>query len=91
MTRGADGMWWKTRDSLLKRPGRSIQVADTIGAGDSLAAAVIVGLLRNMEPERIIEAALDISSYVCTRIGATPILPESLKGMRSEEVLQSGD
>ncbi|MDR1518862.1 MAG: carbohydrate kinase [Planctomycetota bacterium] len=79
VTRGPDGVWWQSETGLLKRPGRTVPVADTIGAGDSLSAAVIMGLLRKMPPEEIIETALDISGFVCTQIGATPLLPESMK------------
>lgn len=88
VTRGADGVWWKTADILLKRSGRAIRIADTIGAGDALTAACIVGLQRGYAPERIVDVALDISSFVCTQIGATPALPDDLGSAFCERAMQ---
>lgn len=82
VTRGSDGIWWKYAGGLVKRSARAVRVADTIGAGDSVSAAVIMGILRGMKPERIVETALDISGFVCTQVGATPPLPEEMKSVR---------
>lgn len=54
-------------------------IVDTIGAGDSFTATVMVGLLNGMESEEIIEAALEIAGFVCSCSGATPDLPEQLR------------
>lgn len=88
VTRGADGAWWKTRSELLQRPGISVHIADTIGAGDSLTAAVIMGILQDKDPKTILEAALLISSFVCTQVGATPRLPEHLLGVYGRDLTE---
>ena len=79
VTRGADGVWWKTRESFLERRGRKAVVGDTIGASDALAAAVTMGLLSGMQPADIIGIAQDIAGHVCTVVGATPVLPDVLR------------
>lgn len=81
VTRGAEGAWWKTPEQTYSRAGKKIEVADTIGAGDSLTAAVAVGLLRGFSPEEALSVAMEISSYVCTQSGGTPVLPEAFRNL----------
>lgn len=80
VTRGARGVWWHDRKRLYgKRPAAAIKTVDTIGAGDSFTASVMMGLLKGWDVETISEAALAVASFVCTSRGGTPELPESLK------------
>lgn len=81
VTRGGEGAWWKTREAFLEGMAPSVKVADTIGAGDSFTAAAMMGLLAGMPPAEIMEAALEISAFVCGCIGATPVLPDRLKAL----------
>ena len=79
VTRGPNGAWWHNRERLIeKRPAANIKAVDTIGAGDSFTASVMLGLLKGWDEEAIMEAALAIASFVCTSRGATPELPEAL-------------
>jgi fructokinase len=59
-------------------PGYEVEVTDTVGAGDSFAAVVALGVLQNDSLEHINEHANRIASFVCTQSGATPTLPEDL-------------
>lgn len=59
-------------------PGYEVEVMDTVGAGDSFAAVVALGVLQNDSLDNINERANRIASFVCTQSGATPILPEHL-------------
>ncbi|MCC8181018.1 MAG: carbohydrate kinase [Planctomycetes bacterium] len=80
ITRGPDGAWWHNRKQLFKRHPRTCpQVVDTIGAGDSVTASVMMGLLKGWEEEAILEAALEIATFVCTQRGGMPQLPDELK------------
>lgn len=80
VTRGADGAWWHNRKRLYKRrPRTQPKIVDTIGAGDSVTASTMMGLLKGWDEERILEAALDVASFVCTRRGGMPELPDELK------------
>jgi fructokinase len=76
LTKGDEGSWLvsKREDSYLDTP--NVSVADTVGAGDSFTAALIAGLLMGKPLKDVHQTAVDISAYVCTQKGATPVLPE---------------
>ncbi len=63
--------------SFLKTP--QVKVIDTVGAGDSFAAAFCASLLKGESIEEAHRRAVDISAYVCTQAGAMPVLPDALK------------
>lgn len=74
------------RGSLLYRngnwsdlPGRKMDIADTIGAGDAFTAALVLGLLNQFSLEDIHRIAAEIASFVCSQQGATPVLPAHLR------------
>lgn len=54
------------------------QEADCVGAGDGVAAAVVVGYLRGMPPSEIIRKANEMGAYIASEKGATPNLPPFL-------------
>ena len=56
-----------------------VEVADTVGAGDSFTARFCSALLRGKTTREAHRLAVDVSAYVCTQNGAMPVLPESLK------------
>ncbi len=59
--------------SCLESP--KVVVADTVGAGDSFTAVLVSGLLKGLPLTEIHEAASRAAAYVCTRKGATPVVP----------------
>lgn len=61
-----DGRWhWE--------PGRPVQVADTVGAGDAFLAALVLHLLREPgAPATALAHACRIGEWVASRHGATP-------------------
>ncbi len=62
--------------SFLKTP--KVKVADTVGAGDSFTAAFIASLLKGRSIAEAHNCAVEVSAYVCTQHGATPVLPADL-------------
>lgn len=80
LTRGAHGslLWQEGRWSDC--PSRSVKVVDTVGAGDSFTAALVLGLLRKMDLDEINNIANDVARYVCSQAGATPALPVEFAG-----------
>jgi fructokinase len=56
-------------------PSRPVKVVDTVGAGDSFTAAMVMGLLRKMDLDEINTIANEVARYVCSQPGATPTLP----------------
>lgn len=79
LTRGARG-------SLLAAPGEAaaehhgtqVAVADTVGAGDAFAAAVLYHLLRGSGLRQMAAAANDYAAFVATCRGGTPPVPEKI-------------
>ncbi|PWB11059.1 carbohydrate kinase, partial [Paramuribaculum intestinale] len=55
-----------------------VEVADTVGAGDSFTAAFIASLLKGKSVVEAHSLAVHTSAYVCTKNGAMPILPPQL-------------
>jgi len=73
MTDGARGAKVLTAEGehLESRPARGIVVADTVGAGDGLAAVMVLGLMRNWPLEVCLERAQFFASTIVGRRGAT--------------------
>ena len=59
-----------------------VEVADTVGAGDSFTAAFVSALLRGMSVDDAHRLAVLTSAYVCTQNGAMPQLPRELTEWR---------
>jgi fructokinase len=79
LTRGPNGSLLYQKDNDEVRwsdcPSRPVKVVDTVGAGDSFTAAMVLGLLRKMDLEEINTIANEVARYVCSQPGATPVLP----------------
>ena len=52
---------------------------DTVGAGDSFTATMVMGVLRGLPLDRINRHANAVASFVCSQAGATPTLPDTLR------------
>lgn len=80
-TFGARGSRIVSADEDLRRPGRRVRVADTVGAGDAFTAVLTVGWLRGAPLVRVHEWANRVAAFVCTQAGAVPRLPSALAGV----------
>lgn len=60
-------------------PTPRVNVADTVGAGDSFTAALCAALLSGMPAAEAHRLAVDVSAYVCSCHGAMPALTADLK------------
>lgn len=60
-------------------PTPHVNVADTVGAGDSFTAAMCAALLSGMPAAEAHRLAVDVSAFVCTCHGAMPPMPDSLR------------
>ncbi|AZM52619.1 carbohydrate kinase [Streptomyces sp. WAC 01529] len=86
VTRGGDGLWLYTRDGIeLRVPGEPVDVVDTIGAGDTVNAALLHGLaardalsadavagLGTEAWTEVLRFAARAAAVTCSRAGAEP-------------------
>lgn len=79
LTKGSEGSLLISKNEKSFIPTPKVEVVDTIGAGDSFTAAMVMGLLYKQPLAVLHQKAVDISAFVCTKNGATPVLPKELK------------
>lgn len=82
VTEGAAGarLWHEGRHEFAAPPRcERVAGADTIGAGDSWCATLVVGLLRGLPAPQILAWANRVASFVASQRGATPTLPVELR------------
>nr|WP_321410505.1 carbohydrate kinase [uncultured Carboxylicivirga sp.] len=72
VTRGSKGAMLYINNSFVYNNGYKIQVADTVGAGDSFLATIISKLLNGSEPQDAIDYACAIGAIVASKSGANP-------------------
>ena len=79
LTCGVNGSYVFTKGNVSYQETPKVEVADTVGAGDSFTAAFVAGWLSRKPIEEIPRAAVETSAFVCTSHGAMPVLPEHIK------------
>lgn len=79
LTRGEKGSRLHQPGRWSDSPGRRLEIVDTVGAGDAFTAGLVMGLLHRQGLETIHRVAVETASYVCSRSGATPVLPDLLR------------
>jgi fructokinase len=79
MTRGADGLVGYTSDGVVEVAGEKISVVDTVGAGDTVGAIVVQGLItdgllnmRGSVLKDVLHRAAVAAAITCSRAGAQP-------------------
>lgn len=75
LTCGINGSYVFTPGNVSFQPTPKVEVADTVGAGDSFTAAFIASILKGKSVTEAHSIAVKTSAYVCTQKGAMPILP----------------
>lgn len=78
LTCGINGSYVFTPGHVSFQSTPSVEVADTVGAGDSFTAAFIASLLRGKSVAEAHKVAVETSAFVCTKNGAMPILPPEI-------------
>ncbi len=75
LTRGEKGAVWVTQKKVLDCPvneKNSVQVADTVGAGDAYAAIAAAGRLAGICDRETMAMAQEFAAKICTVQGAIP-------------------
>ena len=78
LTCGTDGSYVFTAGETSFHPTPKVEVADTVGAGDSFTGSFIASILKGKSIFEAHRRAVEVSAYVCTQNGAMPILPDVL-------------
>jgi fructokinase len=78
VTRGEHGALIWHDDSFYEHPGFPVDVADTVGAGDSFLATLVAGLINEQPIPGTLEKACKIGAFVASQRGANPRYPVEL-------------
>jgi fructokinase len=88
VTRGSDGLTGFTADGAVEVPGVKVDVADTVGAGDTVGAIVVEAMIEkgilNLTGETlkaVLNRAAVAAGITCSRKGAQPPYKHELKGV----------
>lgn len=77
VTKGKHGALLMWEGKLYDNSGYPVEVADTVGAGDSFLAALITSLLTGKEPQAAIDFACAVGALVAEAPGANPVISNS--------------
>jgi fructokinase len=88
VTRGADGLVGFTADGSVEVPGVKVDVADTVGAGDTVGAIIVEAMiekgilsLTGDTLKAVLNRAAVAAGITCSRKGAQPPYKHELKGV----------
>ncbi len=76
LTCGVNGSYLFTEGNVSFVATPRVEVADTVGAGDSFTATFISSILKGSSVRDAHMKAVRVSAYVCTQHGAMPTLPK---------------
>lgn len=76
VTCGAIGSYVFTADETSWVDTPKVEVADTVGAGDSFTATFCANILKGKPIKEAHKLAVQVSAFVCTQNGAMPVLPK---------------
>ena len=79
LTCGVNGSYVFTPGNVSFVETPKVEVADTVGAGDSFTATFVAALLKGMPITEAHRLAVEVSAFVCTQNGAMPVIPDYLK------------
>lgn len=70
VTRGIEGALLAGEGGVFEAPATPVEAIDTLGAGDTHIANVLVGLLNNRHPETVLKEAAEAAAKTCLTRGA---------------------
>ncbi|SRR5574344_51399 len=78
LTCGVNGSYVFSRGRMSYKETPKVEVADTVGAGDSFTGTFCASILRGCTMDEAHRKAVEASAYVCTQNGAMPEFPASI-------------
>jgi fructokinase len=79
LTCGTNGSYVFTPGQMSFQETPKVEVADTVGAGDSFTGSFVGSILNGKPVPEAHKTAVQVSAYVCTQNGAMPVIPDELK------------
>ena len=76
LTCGVNGSYIFTSGNMSYLATPQVEVADTVGAGDSFTATFTSSIIKGLPVAEAHRRAVEVSAFVCTQHGAMPVLPE---------------
>jgi len=83
LTKGENGsiLYSKKQERAFNHSGFTVDVADSVGAGDAFTASVAVGMLKGYDFDYLNDCANRVAAFVCSQSGATPRLTNEIKNL----------
>lgn len=81
VTRGDAGAELHVRGACHRVDCPTVEVVDTVGAGDAFSAVLAAGVMRGADPRRTLRVACDVGTFVVQHRGAQVDLPEDLRAV----------
>ena len=81
LTKGAEGSYIFTKNDMSFQSTPKVQVADTVGAGDSFTAAFVSAFLTDKSIKESHRIAVEVSAFVCQKYGAMSELSPSIMSL----------
>jgi len=78
LTCGTNGSYVFTPGQMSFQETPKVEVADTVGAGDSFTGSFCAAILSGKPVTEAHKLAVEVSAFVCTQNGAMPTLPPEL-------------
>lgn len=79
LTCGVNGSYVFTTDGMSFQETPKVDVADTVGAGDSFTGTFCASILNGKSVADAHKLAVEVSAFVCTQNGAMPEIPSKYK------------
>lgn len=76
LTCGVNGSYIFTQGHVWYQRTPQVEVADTVGAGDSFTGSFCAAILNGTPVAEAHALAVKVSAYVCTQNGAMPVIPK---------------
>ena len=92
VTKGSEGIDGFTGEGIVSVPGVRVDVVDTVGAGDTVGAIIVEGVIRygledlkNRSLFGVLTRAAKAAAITCSRAGANPPTQEEIQGFKEEK------
>lgn len=90
LTRGNRGSLLFSAGDWSEVSGLTVEVRDTVGAGDSFLAGLTLGLLHSRPLDEVNRHANELARHVCSHAGATPSIPDFIRNLFTSTTALSG-